>query len=94
MLYDGKQREDFYFRLKQRPQIVRVDPDYTLLAKTTFNLPAPMLKAQLADKSDMLGRLFAVQQLGKKKTKESVALLKNTLNNDSFHAVRAEAHDR
>jgi aminopeptidase N len=86
-----KQREDFYVRLKKRPEIVRVDPEYTLLAKTTFNLPTPILKAQLADQSDMLGRLFAIQQMGKKKTKESVALLQNTLNNDAFYAVRNEA---
>lgn len=86
-----KQREDFYVRLKDRPEIVRVDPEYTLLARTTFNLPAPLLKAQLGDKSDMLGRLFAVQQLGEKKTRESVALLKATLNNDAFYAVRNEA---
>lgn len=86
-----KQREDFYIRLKDRPEIVRVDPEYTLLAKTTFNLPTPLLKAQLADKSDMLGRLIAVQQLGEKKTKESLALLKDTLNNDAFYAVRVEA---
>ena len=87
----SQQREDFYVRLKTRPEIVRFDPEYTLLAKTTFNLPMPLLKAQLADKSDMMGRLLAVQQLGKKKTKEAVALLKQTLNNDAFHGVRAEA---
>ncbi len=86
-----QQREDFYVRLKARPEIVRFDPDYTLLAKTSFNLPMPMLKAQLADKSDMIGRLLAVQQLGGRKTGEAVALLKQTLNNDAFHGVRLEA---
>ncbi len=87
----SQQREDFYVRLRQRPDIVRFDPDYTLLAKVNFNLPAPLLKAQLADQSDMMGRLIAVQQLAKKKTKESVELLRHTLNNDPFHGVRDEA---
>jgi len=86
-----QKREDFYVRLKSRPEIVRFDPDYTLLAKISFNLPTPLLKAQLADQGDMMGRLLAVRQLGEKKNAESVKLLKQALNNDPFHGVRDEA---
>lgn len=85
------QDEDFYFPLESAPDIVRLDPEYTLLAKITFNLPTPMMSAQLADTTDMLGRLFAAIQLGDRKDKESVAKLKQTLNQDGFYAVRIAA---
>jgi aminopeptidase N len=83
--------EDFYFPLESAPQIVRLDPDYALLAKITFNPPMPMLSEQLADKGDVMGRLLAIAQLADKKDKESVAKLRQTLNNDTFYGARIEA---
>jgi aminopeptidase N len=81
----------FYFPLESAPQLVRLDPDYTLLAKTTLNLPNDMLYAQLADREDVIGRLLAVEQLKEKKDHETVAKLKEALNNDAFYGVRREA---
>ena len=86
-----EKEEDFYFPLEGAPEIVRLDPDYTLLAKTIFHLPNPMLYAQLEDKSDSIGRLQAIEQLADKKDKEAVAKLKKTLNDDPFYGVRIEA---
>jgi aminopeptidase N len=86
-----EKEEDFYFPLDASPEIVRVDPEYTLLAKTTFRLPTSMLYAQLADKTDSIGRLLAIEQLAEKKDKETVAKLKKTLNEDGFYGVRIEA---
>jgi aminopeptidase N len=86
-----EREEDFYFPLEAAPEIVRVDPDYTLLAKTTFRVPSAMLYAQLADKSDSIGRLLAIEQLADRKDKETVAKLKKTLNEDGFYGVRIEA---
>ena len=83
--------EDFYFPLDCAPEILRLDPDYTLLAKVSFKLPIPMLHAQLADKEDMIGRLLAIEQLADKQDKESVAKLKQALNQDPFYGVRIEA---
>ena len=83
--------EDFYFPLAQVPEIVRLDPELTVLAKFNFNPPTPMLYAQLTDKSDMLGRLIAAEQLSSKKDKDTVKRLKDALNNDSFYGVRNEA---
>src|SRR5258705_7839338 len=42
-----EKEEDFYFPLEAAPEIVRLDPEYALLAKTTFRVPNPMLYAQL-----------------------------------------------
>jgi aminopeptidase N len=86
-----QKEEDFYFPLNSAPKIVRLDPDYTLLAKITFNLPNPMLDAQLADREDMPGRLLAIEQLANKKDREAIAKLKQALNGDAFYGVRLEA---
>lgn len=84
-----KPEEDFYFPLTQAPELVRLDPGYTLLAKVDFNPPPDMLKRQLS--SDVIGRMFAAQLLGGKKDAESVKLLAGLLQNDAFHGVRSEA---
>ena len=62
----NEKEEDFYFAAGAAPEIVRLDPDYTLLAKINFTLPAAMLYAQLGDASDMIGRLLAADQLADK----------------------------
>jgi aminopeptidase N len=81
--------EDFYVPLAEAPELVRIDPNQTVLAKIGFTPPGAMLNAQLADKSDMLGRLLAIDQMSGKK--ESLAKLKDVLNNDSFYGVRLAA---
>ncbi len=86
-----EKEEEFSFTLDAAPEIVRIDPNYTLLATINFTLARPMLYAQLADKDDMMGRLLAVRQLTDKKDGESVAKLKQALNEDSFYGVRGEA---
>ena len=85
----GKAEEDFFFPLPATPELVRVDPDYTLLAKIEFQPPPEMLKRQLS--ADVIGRMLAVQSLGNKKDAASAELLKHALNGDKFHGVRSEA---
>jgi aminopeptidase N len=86
-----EKEEDFYFPLESSPEIVRLDPEYTLLARIAFRLPDAMLYAQLADQNDVIGRLLAIEQLAERKDKESVAKLKETLNHDDFYGARLEA---
>jgi aminopeptidase N len=81
--------EDFYFPLPEAPEIVRIDPDVALLAKITFSPPTSTLYAQLADKSDTMGRLLAVEQLSGKR--DALEKLKNVLKDDPFYAVRLAA---
>jgi aminopeptidase N len=83
--------EDFYVSLPEAPKLVRIDPELTLLAKIKFTPSDPMLKEQLADEKDVIGRVLAVQQLGTQKDHASVDALKSVLKNDSFYGVRAEA---
>ncbi|MEJ0088803.1 MAG: M1 family metallopeptidase [Limisphaerales bacterium] len=84
-----KAEEDFSFPLPSAPETVRIDPDYTLLAKISFPVPNAMLYAQLADTNDVVGRLQAIEQL--KPGKQTVAKLKYALNNDAFYGVRLKA---
>ncbi|HTQ49937.1 MAG TPA: M1 family aminopeptidase [Candidatus Acidoferrales bacterium] len=86
-----KLAEDFYFPLADAPEIVRLDPECTLLAKVAFPVPNAMLYAQLAAADDLAGRLLAVDQLAKKQDKSAVAHLKQALDGDEFYGVRVEA---
>jgi aminopeptidase N len=83
--------EDFYFSLSAAPEIVRLDPEVTVLATINFSPPIGMLYAQLEDSSDMMGRLIAVEQLGSRKERGAIARLKQVLNNDPFYGVRLAA---
>ncbi len=81
----SKEVEDFHFTLPAQPELVRIDPDFTVLAKISFTPPGPMLDKQL--ESDLIGRLMAVRTLDRK----HIAKLGQILRDDKFHAVRSEA---
>lgn len=81
--------EAFYFALPAQPELMRVDPDYTVLAKVDFQLPGDMLDKQLV--SDVIGRMLAAQILGSRKDQGSVDKLARLLKEDAFHAVRSVA---
>jgi aminopeptidase N len=83
--------EDFTFPLSARPEIVRIDPDYSWLADVEFSPSQEMVQAQLNDKTDVIGRIFAVEQIAKKADKNSIELLQKTLNTDPFWGVRLHA---
>ena len=85
------QQHDFYYRLPGKPDIVRFDPDYGLLANVTFDKSTPMLYEQLEYAGDVIGRLKACDALAKKKDKKTVAKLREVLNEDPFYGVRQRA---
>ena len=82
---------DLFVPLDSAPELFRVDPDYALLAKVTVDLPRPLLVAQLKDESDVIGRIFALSQLGKARDQETVDLISERLRKDPFYGVRIEA---
>lgn len=85
--------EDFYIPLKAAPDVVRVDPGLTLLARINFKPAAPMLFAQLADKTDFTGQFHALDNLAGRSDSETIAKLKAALNSDSHYAIRTRAAD-
>lgn len=85
-----KAEEDFYFNLPAAPDIVRLDPELTILAKWDFKPSRVMLEKLL--KTDFLSRSLAVEALGANKTDaEATALLVNVLATDPHFSVRADA---
>lgn len=81
----SKDVEDFYFPLPSQPELVRIDPDYTVLAKISFTPPGPLLDRML--QADVIGRLMAIGTLDER----HIDKLGKALREDAFYAVRAEA---
>jgi aminopeptidase N len=81
--------EDFYLPLPAAPEVVQIDPDLTVLARIQFNPPRAMLEAQLADPTNLVGRLIAVDKLSGKR--DALNPLKAALNHDPFYGVRLAA---
>jgi aminopeptidase N len=86
-----RKQHDFYVALPGEPQIVRFDPDYTMLATISFELPEAMLLAQLDNDDDMMGRLMACEALGKEGKNGPVEKLAERLKSDPFQGVRRAA---
>ncbi len=88
---DGQVEQSFYIPLEREPLMVRFDPEGWLLKSFTFERSVKMLRYQLANDPDTLGRSNAANELGKQITDESREALKVTLNSDPFWGVRATA---
>lgn len=88
-----EKEEEFYVPLPRAPEIVRIDPEFTVLAKINFKPPISMLSAQLGDASDMIGRLLAAEQMADRKDSATVEKLASVLNSDPFYGVRIKASE-
>jgi len=88
-----QKQQDFYVPLDAKPELVRFDPEYTVLAKVDFDKPQIMLERQLENQDDVIGRLLAADKLGEKESKKTIAALKQALNNDPHYGVRIAAAD-
>lgn len=83
--------EDFHIALPAAPDLVRIDPEFTVLAKVKMDVPDAMLRRQLANTNDLIGRFIAVEVLEGRGDTASIDRLRTTLNSDPFHAVRSQA---
>jgi aminopeptidase N len=86
-----KAKQEFFVPLAAQPEVVRFDPEYTVLADVDFEKPMTMLEKQIVLEGDMIGRLLAAKALGNDKSQKAVGLLKEALNNDAFYGVRIQA---
>ena len=86
-----KAKQEFFVPLAKQPTIVRFDPELGVLADLDFEKPLAMLEAQLANHSDIIGRLRAAEALGEKKSKRTVAALQTALQSDPHYGVRIAA---
>jgi aminopeptidase N len=83
--------ENFYIPLASQPELVRIDPNVSVLGVINFRPPGAMLAAQLTDKSDAIGRYIAAEQYAERRDGEALAKLKTALNTDDFWPVRVVA---
>ena len=88
---DGQVEQSFYVPLAREPLMVRFDPEGWLLKTLNFERSAKMLRYQLANDPDTLGRSDAAQALGEKDDDESLAALKTALYDDAFWGVTTAA---
>ncbi len=88
---DGQVEQSFYLPLEREPLMVRIDPNGWLLKTLKFERSTSMLRYQLAQDPDVLGRVEAAEELGKRKEAASLEALMTALNNDAFWGVRVAA---
>lgn len=97
---EPKEEQSFSFKVESQPLLVNFDYGDTLIKELHFEKPVDQLAYQLSHDSDVLGRVWALQQLSAKMKdkatsdadKQQIAgQLANALTVDKFWAVRWEA---
>lgn len=83
--------QDFYLNLTGKPDVVRFDPEYTLLAEVDHKQSQEMLEAQLQLEGDLIGRLRAAKALGEKDQRGATKALTAALTTDGHYGVRIAA---
>ena len=81
----------FYIPMDSKPLMVRFDPGNNILKTLELDLPKGMLLYQLKNDDDCIGRLRAAWRLAKFGSADVVAALKDSVMQDSFWGVQAEA---
>jgi len=84
-----EKEQGFYFPLASKPKFVRVDGE--ILKTLDFERSVDMLKAQLQEDEDVLGRVDAARALSKKNDRDAIAALGKAVREDAFWGVQAEA---
>jgi aminopeptidase N len=84
-----ERQQTFYVPLASKPKWVNVDGE--VLKTLKLERPAEMLRAQLVEDENVLGRVDAARALGKQSDKESIAALGKAAREDAFWGVQAEA---
>lgn len=85
--------QNFYFPCNEKPLLVKFDKDSIILKTLKFDRPLEMLRYQLANDTDIVGRVEAAEALSEKKDEatESIPALIQALQKDKAHQVRAAA---
>ncbi|MBK9294655.1 MAG: HEAT repeat domain-containing protein [Oligoflexia bacterium] len=83
--------QTFYFSLKEKPQYFIFDRGNHLLKKLEWAIPQDMIKAQLENDDDVVGKIWALKNLAKEPSLDAVEIMESSLKKDPFWGVRAEA---
>lgn len=85
-----EKKQTFLVPVKQRPELVRIDPEFTLLAEIEEEKSRSWWVAQLMKGPSVPERLRAVEHFGKSHEAADQDLLIACLEKDPFYAVRAQ----
>ena len=85
----SKAEESFNFALPAQPETVRLDPEFTVLAKWDFTPPAEFLKRQL--EGDFESRWRGVETLSSRQDDATVQQLGDIAARDAHHSIRVLA---
>jgi aminopeptidase N len=80
--------QTFYFPLARRPFSARFDQGGWIIKTLDFERPSDMLRYQLANDEDVLGRIEAAEALGRLGDPQSIAALEQRLLDEPFWSVR------
>jgi aminopeptidase N len=84
-----EREQTFYVPLASKPKWFNLDGE--VLKTLKLERPAEMLRAQLTEDENVVGRVDAARSLGKQSDKESIAALGKASREDVFWGVQAEA---
>ncbi len=90
MLHIKESKETFGLRMESTPAMVRVDPHMQVLHALTFNPGADLLKTQLTDAKDPVGRILAARELCLTGLRPNIEAVVAAYDNESFWGVRVE----
>lgn len=83
--------QTFYIQLKEKPSYLVFDRGNHILKNLEWALPQEMLKAQLENDDDVVGKVWALKTLSKDASLTAIEILADRLKSDPFWGVRAEA---
>ncbi|MCH7990263.1 MAG: HEAT repeat domain-containing protein, partial [Planctomycetes bacterium] len=81
----------FYVPVKGRPEMIRIDPEQSVLANIKEVKSRDWWKAQLLSAPTVAERIRAVEHFGNSKNNADRELLRGVLNSDRFYGVQLEA---
>ena len=84
-----EREQSFYVPLASKPKLFNLDGE--VLKTLKLDRPGEMLRDQLVEDEDVLGRVDAARALGKKSDKDAIAALGKAAREDAFWGVQAEA---
>jgi aminopeptidase N len=83
-----KERHVVTVRMEREPEMVRFDPHSRFLHKLSFNPGDPMLRTQLSQAPDVVGRIQAAYELAKAGGRENILAIVEAYEQEPFWGVR------
>lgn len=83
-------KHTFIVNMAAEPAQVRFDPDSTVLAKLAFNPGDPMLRRQLKEAKDAIGRILAAHELARTGKRSNVEAIVDAYASESFWGVKSQ----